>query len=194
MLAKSVKRQLFLFLDRFHTKSVLVNHNFVVSCLILQFCDKSYRTRWEFKSHQTAQHRNDQPYPCDECDSTFKTKLLLEEHLKRHPRFRYKCDLCTNESGIPKRFAKISDYWSHVGKKHPGNHARSMRRYCETCLQSFNTEEECAQHKLAHSTTTSSSSPAMTGPGPWRLSVSSTSATRSPSPTAFTLPSASSKA
>jgi len=109
----------------------------IKNCYDCDLCEKSFRSKPEFKNHLNSVHDNaDELFVCSPCGKIFKSEATKIQHDKMAHKFR--CDICHKE------FADESTYIAH--------HKKSHKKICDLCdggvrQRPMRTPQELFEHK-----------------------------------------------
>ena len=83
------------------------NHAF--QCI---YCSKSFPTDTAMKQHVESSHDLENPYKCEWCGRTFRSKAYLPEHFRIHQQIPHECELCGKVFTSPRYLRR------HINRSH----------------------------------------------------------------------------
>ena len=106
-------------------------------------CDSRFKYKSALEQHMIW-HRDDEPFECDQCDETFRTPYGLKDHAIVHATERpFKCDQC------PTTTKRKGDLEKHKKNFHPTNDAKFT---CPICGVEKPYKHLLTSHMYTHST------------------------------------------
>ncbi|XP_044729565.1 zinc finger protein 70-like [Chrysoperla carnea] len=116
---------------------------------ICKICSKFCRDGSSLKRHMQT-HSALTPYPCMECNKSFKTDECLQRHqnvhlpegVKKKTTKMYACELC------PKTFTNQANLNFHKENHNPGEPVKNF--VCELCGSNFSRKDNLKQHMSTH--------------------------------------------
>ncbi|KAJ2062173.1 Strongly-conserved Zn-finger binding protein (TFIIIA) [Coemansia sp. S146] len=105
-------------------------------------CTEAFAKRNQLHLHM-CKHTNENPYACDECESSFKHPSQLKRHKRTHCEdTRYVC----GAEGCLAKFAK----WSELQAHKRDDHTKTEVHTCELCQATFKRRHGLTLHLLRH--------------------------------------------
>lgn len=108
--------------------------------VVCQICGRTFTHKVAFVNHMKTVHSDLRPFPCTQCEKTFKTRQCLRAHSLTHSNIRnYMCTLCG------KTFMRSSNLTIHM-KIHTGE----KKFICTVCSKSFLHKNGLDVHMRTH--------------------------------------------
>jgi len=104
-------------------------------CCPVQGCGRKFKFNNMLRTHFQVAHSEVRSYPCPRCGKTFKTRVNLYTHEKRHEPPTLKCTYC------PKLFHTRSNWQVHVN-----THLGVKPYSCHICKKLFSQIGDCKRH------------------------------------------------
>lgn len=104
-------------------------------------CDSAFKTAHHLSQHTKAVHLQIRPHVCSQCDKRFSVKALLRAHMLTHSDEKHCiCDEC----GVP--FKSVI----HLRKHKVQVHQRTRSHVCQICDKRFPTKSSLNRHSKLH--------------------------------------------
>lgn len=133
-----------------------------------EICKKNYKTKASLKQHHYRFHGQGAKFNCNVCAKEFVYASFLREHMIKHSKGQYKCEVCGNtfksQKGLkwhnyrqhpknPKFQCKVCDktfVFESTLKLHMASHSPDGPFKCEACSKKFPYEFLLKHHSLVH--------------------------------------------
>jgi KRAB domain-containing zinc finger protein len=127
----------------FKTKFDLKSHNYHVHSNLKKFeckiCKRKFKSKWYLNEHELA---HTVEFECGECLKIFKTSRHFKRHMERNKGSKIiQCPRCD------RNFHRQGDLNSHLKQVH-----KSERNFeCEICKKAFKSKGKVKEHQIMHS-------------------------------------------